>query len=216
MEFLAGLDTHFFIAMHTLAHNAFADRFVMIFTGRYTWVPLYLALIWLLWRTYGTKKAIIFTLTIILSVTLADQICATFIRPMVERLRPANIHNPLSALVHVVDGYRGGKYGFPSCHAANTFALATYILLLTRNYRISTCIYIWAMLNCYTRLYLGVHYPGDLLVGAAIGGLIALIICVVTQHFLPVDKLQSDKNFYPGYIVVALIVIVALLYAAIW
>lgn len=95
--------------------------------------------------------------------------CATLIRPEVCRLRPSNPSNPLSEMVHIVGGYRGGSYGFPSCHAANSFALASFLTLLFANRKLSLFIFAWAVLNSYSRLYLGVHYPGDLLVGAIIG-----------------------------------------------
>lgn len=85
------------------------------------------------------------------------------------RLRPSNPENPLSEMVHIVGGYRGGSYGFPSCHAANSFALASFLILLFANRKLSLFIFAWAVLNSYSRVYLGVHYPGDLLVGAIIG-----------------------------------------------
>lgn len=90
-------------------------------------------------------------------------------RPSVCRLRPSNPENPLSEMVHIVGGYRGGSYGFPSCHAANSFALASFLTLLFANRKLSLFIFAWAVLNSYSRVYLGVHYPGDLLVGAIIG-----------------------------------------------
>lgn len=96
-------------------------------------------------------------------------VCATLIRPEVCRLRPSNPENPLSEMVHIVGGYRGGSYGFPSCHAANSFALASFLILLFANRKLSLFIFAWAVLNSYSRVYLGVHYPGDLLVGAIIG-----------------------------------------------
>lgn len=82
---------------------------------------------------------------------------------------PSNPANPLSEMVHIVGGYRGGSYGFPSCHAANSFALASFLTLLFANRKLSLFIFAWAVLNSYSRVYLGVHYPGDLLVGAIIG-----------------------------------------------
>lgn len=84
-------------------------------------------------------------------------------------VRPSNPANPLSEMVHIVGGYRGGSYGFPSCHAANSFALASFLILLFANRKLSLFIFAWAVLNSYSRVYLGVHYPGDLLVGAIIG-----------------------------------------------
>lgn len=101
---------------------------------------------------------------------LADQVCSSLIRPVVARLRPANLENPIVDMVYIVNGYRGGSYGFPSCHAANSFGLALYVVFTFRKRWLSLFIIAWAVLNCYTRIYLGVHYPGDLLVGGIIGG----------------------------------------------
>lgn len=94
---------------------------------------------------------------------------ASLIRPEVARLRPSNLENPLSEMVHIVNGYRGGSYGFPSCHAANTFGLAFFVVYLFRSRLLSTFILVWALVTCYSRAYLGVHYPGDLLAGAVLG-----------------------------------------------
>lgn len=213
IDTLTALDTEFFIAMHSVAHCAFADRFMMAFTGRFIWIPMYVAMAWFLLRAYGVKKALVCLVAVGVAVTLSDQICATLIRPMVERLRPANIDNPISVYVQVVNGYRGGSYGFPSCHAANTFALATFMTLLTRNTKISVFVYVWALINCYTRLYLGVHYPGDLLVGATVGSLIAVVVYLLLNKWCVVEKQPLDKNFLPTYVVAAVTVIAILIYA---
>jgi undecaprenyl-diphosphatase len=213
IDTLTALDTEFFIAMHSVAHCAFADRFMMAFTGRFIWIPVYVAMAWFLLRAYGVKKALMCLVAVGVAVTLSDQICATLIRPMVERLRPANLDNPISVYVQVVNGYRGGSYGFPSCHAANTFALATFMTLLTRNTRISVFVYVWALINCYTRLYLGVHYPGDLLVGATVGSLISVVVYLLLNRWCVVEKQPSEKNFLPTYVVAAVTVIAILIYA---
>ena len=118
---------------------------------------------------------------IALTITFADQVCAGLIRPVVERLRPANPENPISDLVHVVNNYRGGRYGFPSCHASNSFGLAFFLVFLFRKQWLSLFILLWATLNCYTRIYLGVHYPGDLIVGAVIGCCGAALMCYLLK-----------------------------------
>ena len=82
---------------------------------------------------------------------------------------------------HIVNGYRGGSYGFPSCHAANSFGLAMYVVFLFRKRWLSVFIITWAVLNCYTRIYLGVHYPGDLIVGGIIGGFGGWLFCTIAH-----------------------------------
>ena len=132
-------------------------------------VPLYAAILYVIVRNLHWKVAIGCAVAIALTITFADQMGATVIRPLVCRLRPANLENPVSEFVHIVNGYRGGRYGFPSCHAANTFGLAFFLFYLFRNRALNWFIMIWALLTCYSRSYLGVHYPGDLLAGALVG-----------------------------------------------
>lgn len=164
-------------------HSAYMDTFMMLFSGRWVWVPMYAAVFAaVLWR-YGWRRGLLLSLAVGLAVTIADQTCATLLRPLAERLRPANLDNPLSAVVHVVNGYRGGQYGFPSCHAANTFALAAAVAILLRRRGVSAFVYTWAVVTCYSRIYLGVHYPGDLLAGAIVGTSAALLCVLVVRHF---------------------------------
>lgn len=170
MDFIINTDTNIFLALNNL-HATFWDYFMYTFSGRWIWVPAYAVVAAVLIRLFGWRNGIMIIAATAIAVALSDQTCATFIRPHVQRLRPANPDNPISSLVHIVDGYRGGKYGFPSCHAANTFAFATTIsLVLCRRY-ITVALFAWALLNCYSRIYLGVHYPGDLLTGACIGAI---------------------------------------------
>ena len=168
MDFLINLDTGIFLFFNGM-HCSFADRFMQLISERFIWVPMYAALLFVIVRNYGWRKALFIVIGTALAITAADQLCATFIRPAVHRLRPANLDNPLSALVHIVDGYRGGSYGFPSCHAANTFALVGLMVPLVHNRRFGLTLIAWALINCYSRIHLGVHYPGDLLVGGFIG-----------------------------------------------
>lgn len=150
-------------------HAPLMDRFMMLFTGKWVWVPFYAALLYYLCRRFDPRRVLIYALSVALCITLADQTCSTLLRPIFQRMRPANLDNPLSQWVHVVDGYRGGHYGFPSCHAANTMALAMFFSLVSRQRCLVLFMYGWALLTCYTRMYLGVHYPGDLLFGTLIG-----------------------------------------------
>lgn len=183
IDTLDTLDSEIFLFFNGM-HCGFFDSFMSIATGRFIWIPLYAALLFLLWRLEGWRKALLWALAICVTITLADQICATLIRPAVERFRPANLLNPLSEQVHIVDGYRGGRYGFPSCHGANTFALVTIMSLIVKRRAFTWFITGWALLNCYSRLYLGVHYPGDLLCGALIGALCGLAVYAAASRMM--------------------------------
>jgi len=164
------------------AHSPFFDSVMWCISGRWIWVPFYAVLAYLLFRRMSWKRASICLVTIGLIILAADQTCATLIRPEVGRLRPANLNNPLSSFVHVVNGYRGGRYGFPSCHAANTFALAVFMSLVIRHKWFTVMMFSWAFIVSYSRMYLGVHYFGDLFCGATIGSLFAVLFYYLQNY----------------------------------
>lgn len=164
------------------AHSPFFDSVMWCISGRWIWVPFYAVLAYLLFRRMSWKRASICLVTIGLIILAADQTCATLIRPEIGRLRPANINNPLSSFVHVVNGYRGGRYGLPSCHAANTFALAVFMSLVIRHKWFTVMMFSWAFVVSYSRMYLGVHYFGDLFCGATIGSLFAVLFYYLQNY----------------------------------
>lgn len=177
--------------------SAWADAFMYAFSGKLIWVPMYAAILYVVVRSFSWKVMLFCLLGIALSITLADQIGASLIRPLVARLRPSNLDNPLSEMVHVVNGYRGGRYGFPSCHAANSFALAFFLFYLFRCRAFTWFIMLWATVNCYSRAYLGVHYPGDLLTGALLGFLVASFSYWL---FVKVSKYKRPHEFKQLYV----------------
>lgn len=164
------------------AHSPFFDAVMWCISGRWIWVPFYAVLAYLLFRRMSWKRASICLVTIGLIILAADQTCATLIRPEIGRLRPANLNNPLSSFVHVVNGYRGGRYGFPSCHAANTFALAVFMSLVIRHKWFTVMMFSWAFVVSYSRMYLGVHYFGDLFCGVTIGSLFAVLFYYLQNY----------------------------------
>lgn len=179
MTQLLQLDQDIFLFFNGM-HAPFWDIFMRLFSGKWLWVPMYAAILWAVWRSYTWRVALTMTVAAVLVIVVADQTCATLIRPYICRVRPSQPDNPLSALTHVVMGYRGGHYGFPSCHAANSFGLAVFMSLLMCRRRWVVFMLAWATVNCYTRVYLGVHYPGDLLVGAIIGSTAASLLYLLT------------------------------------
>lgn len=201
LDFLIDLDTQILLFFNSL-HSTFFDYFMMIFTGKVIWTPMYVSIIYILFRRFGWKVALYYTLALPIMILCVDQLCASLIRPLTERLRPTNLENPISAFIHIVDDYRGGRYGFPSCHAANSFALATFLSVLFTKRRFTFFIFTWAFITSYSRMYLGVHYPGDLLVGAIIGCAIGYIIYIIAKQvtkYISTPRDIEPQNLYAQF-----------------
>jgi len=163
---LERLDQQLFLFLNSL-HNPFLDGFMHAMSAILIWVPLYLAILIYLGITYR-RKFIIILLFMLVAVTLSDQISVQLFKNMFHRLRPC--HEPaLKGLVHLVNGECGGMYGFVSSHASNCFNVALLSLLLIRKRWYTISIIIWASVVSYSRIYLGVHYPGDVICGALLG-----------------------------------------------
>ena len=190
LDSLVRIDSDLLLAINGV-HSRFFDFFMPVCTDKLVWIPLYLSLLYVLFRNMSFKTAMFCLVCIALAAGLADVISSKALRFAVMRLRPSNLENELHELVHIVDGYRGGRYGFPSSHAANTFSLAVFMVCLYRCRVISFFMVFWALLNCYTRLYLGVHYPGDILAGAVLGTLLALVFGFL---FLRISKYKAGRN----------------------
>lgn len=156
-------------------HTPFMDSAMWLASSKWFWIPLYIFLACMVFRKLGKRKGIIAMVAITLLILAIDQTTASLMRPLFARMRPSNLDNPLSEFVITVNNYRGGRYGFPSSHAANSFGLAIFLSLLFRNKYTTISLIVWSLLVSYSRVYLGVHYPGDILVGFAVGSFFALI-----------------------------------------
>ena len=183
LERLIHIDTEILLAINGW-HAPWADTLMWIISAKETWIPLYLLLIGLLvWRyrqpaTTRVKwmqkvpACVLMIIVIGLAVGAADFIASSILKDWVARPRPSRVPE-LEGVLHLVNGYKSGRYGFVSSHAANTMACGLLFSLIWRK-KITTCgLMLWVAANCYSRMYLGVHYPLDILGGLIVGALVA-------------------------------------------
>lgn len=174
MNEIMQIDRYITVAVNS-CHSPYSDNFFWTFTQTVTWIPLLLLFIIAVWRNYGASTTLFILILTGLSILLSDQISSSLIKPSVHRLRPT--HDPeINALIHTVNGYKGGLYGFVSSHAANAFAFVTVTALHFKDKWYAITFYVWAALTAYSRIYLGVHYFGDVICGAAIGISVATLL----------------------------------------
>ncbi|MEG1403770.1 phosphatase PAP2 family protein [Bacteroides sp.] len=207
-------DQNVFLYLNGL-YTDFGDYFMSTFSGKIIWVPMYASVLYVLLKNANWKETLCCLIAIALTITFADQMCATVIRPVVARLRPCSPDNPISELVHLVNGKRSGSFSFPSCHASNSFGLAFMLMYLFRNRRLTLFIMLWAVVNSYSRIYLGVHYPTDLLAGASIGAVGATLMYFLLRQLTGIKRV-SDKQasviIYTGLLTILGISVYALIY----
>ncbi|MBP5476387.1 MAG: phosphatase PAP2 family protein [Paludibacteraceae bacterium] len=171
MEQLLAFDQQLLLAING-CHADWADALFWYVSEKWIWIPLYLLLAALLWQRFGWRKMLLMLLGFALAVGLSDFLTSGVLKPLVARWRPSR-DPQIGGLIHIVNDYRGGKYGFPSSHASDTMACAMLFSLLWRNWKATVPMMVWVALNCYSRMYLGVHYPLDILAGLCIGSVMA-------------------------------------------
>lgn len=184
LEQLVHIDTEILLAINGW-HAPWADTLMWIVSAKTTWIPLYLLLIGLLvWRyrqpaptpikwLQKVPACVVMIVVIGLAVGAADFIASGILKDWVARPRPSRVPE-LEGVLHLVNGYKSGQYGFVSSHAANTMAVALLFSLIWRNKIATVGLVLWVAANCYSRMYLGVHYPTDILGGLIVGSLVAV------------------------------------------
>ena len=181
---LVEIDKQWLLALNG-SDSVFLDSIVKTLTTATTWIPLYVALLYVVIKNSDTIRKVIFIVACaLLCVFLAGSIDDMIIKPLVARWRPAR-DPQIGIFVDIVNGYRGGLFGFFSAHASNTISLAIFFTLLIRSRTLSISLILWSLLNCWTRLYLGVHYPSDILVGLLWGGIVGTLVWFLYTKLLP-------------------------------
>jgi len=182
-SFLNALDTWLFLVINGL-HNRFFDVVMFWASEKLTWIPVYILFIYFIIKYYHKQSWIIFISAAVL-ITLSDQVSVVLFKNIFHRLRPCH-QADLAAFIHLVNGKCGGQYGFISSHAANFFALATFLsaFLKDKFKYFKTAVFFWASFIAYSRIYLGVHFPGDVVIGAITGILIGKIVVMLCHKTL--------------------------------
>lgn len=197
-------------------HFQMLDYVMWIFSSTAIWTPLIVVFLfafiyrkrWTIWLPILLGAALV--------ILLCDQFTSTLCKPLFERYRPT--HHPLFMnQVHTVFGYRGGRYGFMSSHAANTFGFAAFTTLLFRYKPYTIIVFLWAAIASYSRIYLGVHFISDVVCGAIVGVIMGYIVYKIYMHATrklfesDKDKLRASFNSQKKYIAASIVGYVAIL-----
>lgn len=189
LNFLQEIDEKILIAINGW-NSSFFDQFMWWVSGNLSWLPLYILLVIFLFLVKNRRDALlIFGLTILLLV-ISDQSSVHLFKNVFQRLRPSR-DPQIAELLHFVNDYRGGLYGFISSHATNTFAVAVFLSLCVRRKWFGFLLLSWAILVSYSRIYLGVHYFFDVLGGAAWGSILAFGMFYLYQKWI-LTKLKKE------------------------
>jgi len=176
-------DTDLFLILNG-AHNSFWDFIMFWASDKFIWIPVYALFLFILWRKYYSKIWIVILFAALL-IFLSDQISVHLFKDVFQRLRPCN-DPALEGMVHLVNGKCGGSFGFYSSHASNIFAIAVFVISLLgkKNLWMLLLILIWADLIAYSRIYLGVHYSGDVIAGVVAGSLMGWMVARFLKNLL--------------------------------
>ena len=168
------LDQQIFYFINGDLANPFLDAVLPVYRDKLTWIPLYAVLLWLMYRRMGWRRTLYLLLCVVGVIAVADQLAASFLKPWIGRPRPC-------ADASLVEGVRelvgcGGRYGFPSNHATNHFALATVLVMtFVRRLPYRMLLFLWALSIALAQVYVGKHYPSDVLAGALLGVIVGIL-----------------------------------------
>ena len=188
---LIGFDQELLLKLNG-SNSLFWDGFMWLSTNMLTWIPFAVVLLYVIFKNNKIKEALIIIALLGMVIALADQISSGICKPLFARFRPTQ-DPELMYQIDIVNGYRGGIYGFISSHAANTFGVAVFLTLIFKSGSLAIILFIWAILNAFSRIYLGVHYPGDILFGTLVGVGAGILIYIIYRKLQ--NTLLKQTNF---------------------
>lgn len=198
IEGLLPLERDLFFALNG-SESVILDNIMWTLSGRFVWIPLFLFIIFILFYKTPLKLGFLVTFFLILVFVASDQVSSSLFKPLFERFRPTH-HPDFMNQVDIINGYRGGRFGFISGHATNSFGLAVFLSLVFKYQWLTIISLFWATLNSYTRIYLGVHFISDIVAGIIVGTFLAIIfysvLILVKKSLLKSTYDISSKAIY--------------------
>ncbi|MBP5376869.1 MAG: phosphatase PAP2 family protein [Bacteroidaceae bacterium] len=215
LNHLIQLDHEWTLALNG-SDSIFWDNVMFTYTNTFSWTLVIITLLTIIFKNNTPQRGFAILLTMILLIAVADRLCSGLVKPLVARWRPTQ-DPELMYLVDIVRGYRGGLYGFFSGHACNTMCMATFLSWLFRYRNVTITLVFWSLSTTFTRIYLGVHHLGDILVGFTIGVILGtlfyFLMSYLMKRFGKSGKMISSSFTPTGYLVDDMHVLLTVIFA---